>query len=103
VTDTLYQLVDLTVLEAHGIKGFVEVDDEGRHLLSLHEAESPCEKCRAEAELIETTDGYSAATQPTYTIPARGSPALCREHLAEEPTHVGFTTTTGDEVADDER
>lgn len=94
MTPDLYQLVDLTVPEADGIKGFVEVDDEGRHRLPLVEADGSCEKCRDTAELVDRGDGVDVEHRTVYRMAGTTHTVhLCRDHLAEEPTHVGFTPT----------
>lgn len=99
MTPDLYQLVDMTRPEADGLTGFVEVDNDGRHLLPLYAADGACEKCPAAAELVDGDNGAVIETEETYRMGARGSPPLCREHLAEEPTHLGFKPVGDEEVS----
>lgn len=93
----LYQIVDMRRPEADGLHGAVEIDDGGRHVLPLVEDDAPCDMCPAAAELIETGDGVTVRQQTTYAIATGGgSGVLCQEHLAKQPTHVGFKAVGGE-------
>lgn len=94
----LYQIVDMRRPEADGLEGLVEIDEGGRHVLPLVEDDAPCDMCgEAEAELVETEDGATVRTPTTYAVAtAGGSGVLCRDHLAQQPTHAGFKAVGGE-------
>ena len=95
----LIQFVDLTVQESDGIRGHTQVDEEGRHYLELIK-DNHCDVCTDdETELVEDENGVSIEESTAYRIKGviQTSP-LCREHLAQQPTHVGFTEPNGGET-----
>lgn len=97
----LVQVVDLTVPEAAGIRGFTHTTDDGKHYIELVEETGICDACPhdEEAQLVEHDDGYRVNQQTVYRIKGNTRTAhLCRDHLEQQPTHIDLRDTVPQEI-----
>lgn len=90
----LVQVVNLTVPEAAGIRGFTHTTDDGKHYIELVKETGTCDACphdNEEAQLVKHDDGYRINQQTVYRIKGNTRTGhLCRDHLKQQPTHIAL-------------